>query len=337
VNGSGFVQGSRVSFNLNNMPTKLVSSSQLRAAIPASAIAIAGNPYVVVTNPDGSTSAALTFTVIPSLGTVTPPSLPAGSNALTLNVTGTGFAPGSVVLVNGSARVTVFESSNSLQATLLPSDLAQGGTLNITVMNPPPGGGISAVISFTVADYKVTPPSSDSPVLAGQTANFALTVASMDGTFSNPVTFGISPLTPLPADAIASFAPSATITPGATPQTVTLFITTMPHTAASVINFRRGPFPILMFNYLVGTVFVLAGLSLLASGDRVRRLARQLLLAMLMVATAGLVACGAVGGGPSSPPQPNPATGTPAGTYPITVTATSGGVSHSTTVTLTVM
>jgi hypothetical protein len=335
VNGSGFVQGSQVSFNLNNVSTTLVSSTQLTAAIPASAIAIAGNPYVIVTNPDGFTSVALTFTVNnpqPVGGSVS-----AGSNALTLNVTGTGFTQGTVVLVGGTPRVTTYMSSTLLQAALLPGDLSQGGTLIITVMNPPPGGGISAAISFTVANYSVTGPSSPSSVTAGQTANFALNVASVDGTFSNPVTFGISPLTPLPADATVSFAPSATITPGTTPQTVTLSITTMPHTAASVIHFPRGPLSGLPLLCLLGMGFALVGFWVRASDGRMQRLAPQLLLVLLLVSAAGLVACGAVGAGPSSPPQLNPATGTPAGTYPITVTATSGGVSHSTTVTLTVL
>ena len=337
VNGSGFVQGSQVTFNLNNMSTTLVNSTQLTAFIPASAIAIAGNPYVIVTNPDGSASVSLAFTVNnpqPGGGSVSPTSLPAGSAALTLNVTGTGFAQGSVVLVNGSPRVTTYVSSTLLQATLLPSDLAQGGTLNITVMNPPPGGGTTAVISFTVADYSVAPPSSTLPVTAGQTATFGLTVSSVDGTFSNPVTFSVSPL---PPGAAASFAPSSTITPGATPQIVTLSITTTPHTAASTINFPHGSHPVFPLLCLVGMFFALAGLWFRASGDRVQRLAPQLLLALLMVAAAGLVACGGAGTGTSPSTLLNTATGTPAGTYPLVVTATSGGVSRSTTVTLTVM
>jgi 6-phosphogluconolactonase (cycloisomerase 2 family) len=337
VNGSGFVQGSQVSFNLNNVTSTFVNSTQLTASIPASALAIAGNPYVIVTNPDGSTSVALTFTVNnpqPGGGSVSPPSLPAGSNALTLNVTGTGFAQGSVVLIGGNSRRTTYKSSTSLQATLLPSDLAQGGTLNITVMNPPPGGGTTGVISFTVADYSVTPPSSTPPVTAGQTAIFALTVSPSNGTFSNPVTFSVSPL---PAGATASFASSATITPGGTPQTVTLSITTTPHTTASTTFSPRGSWPVLPLLCLLGTVIGLAGLLLRASGGRVRCLAPQLLLVLLLVAAAGLVACGAVGSGPSSPPQLNPATGTPAGIYTIQVIATSGAVSHSASITLTVM
>ncbi len=296
-----------------------------------------GYPNVVVTNPGGLASVPVPFTVInppPGGGSVSPPSLPAGSNALTLNVSGTGFTQASVVLVNGSPRVTTFVSSTLLQATLLPSDLAQGGTLNLTVMNPPPGGGTTAVISFTVADYSVSPPSSTPPVTAGQTAMFALTVSSSHGTFSDPVTFSASPL---PAGTTASFSPSATVTPGAVPQTVMLSVATTPHNETSAIHLPSGFHPGLPLLFLAGVVFALIGFWLWVSGGRVQRLAPQLLLAMLLLAAGGLVACGAVGAGNSTAPQVNPATGTPAGTYLIVVNATSGGVTHTTTVTLTVM
>ena len=335
VNGSGFVQGSQANFNLNNVPTTFVNSTQLTAAIPASAIAIAGNPYVIVTNPDGFVSPSVTLPVSnpqPGGGSISPPSLPAGTLNLILNVTGTGFTPESVVLVNGNPRMTTFESSTLLQVTLLPSDLSHGGTLSITVSNPPPGGGTTADMSFRVSDFTVTPPSSAPPITAGQTATFALVVSSMDGTFANPVTFGVSQSTSMPAGTTISFAPSATITPGAAPQTVTLSITTMPHTAVSQIDS-----PVLRLLCLAGVLFSLAVLWGGVCAGQMRRLAPGILFALLLVAAAGLVACGAVGTGPSSSPQENPASGTPAGTYPIIVMATSGGVSHSATVTLTVM
>ena len=346
VNGSGFVQGSQVSFHLINVSTTFVNTTQLTAFIPASAIAIAGNPYVIVTNPDGSTSVAVTFAVInpqPGGGSVSPPSLPAGSNAFILNVIGTGFTPASVVLVNGQPRVTAYVSSTSLQATLLPSDLSQGGTLDITVMNPAPGGGASAAIRFTVTDFSVTSPGSSPPVTAGNTAPFALIISPSGGGFSDPVTLSLSSL---PAGATASFAPLGPITPGASPQTVTLSISTTAHTAGSTINFpyRSSP-PFRLLLGLVGVVFALVGFwSRTTTGGGAQRLAPQLLLALSMIAVAGMVGCGAVGAGPASPtpadPPPsqvNPATGTPAGTYPIIVTASSGGVTHTATVTLSVM
>jgi 6-phosphogluconolactonase (cycloisomerase 2 family) len=333
IDGTGFVQNSQVSFNLNNVATTFVSSVQLTAAIPASAVAVAGNPYVMVTNPDG-TSVRTTFTVNgnpqPGGGTVS-----AGANALTLIITGTGFISSSVVLVNGSPRPTTFESSTMLQATLSSSDLSQGGVLNISVMNPPPGGGTSGAIRFTAADYSVTAPASTISVSAGQTAQVSLTLSSTNAPFSYPVALSISQT---PPEATAAFLPSGPITPGDKPQTVTLSIATMPHTAALGTGIPLGG-PFILLPVLVGMILALAGL-MLCEPDRGRRgVAAQGLLALLLVMLAGLAACGGVvsGTSPQPQPQPNPATGTPAGSYSITVTATSGGVSHSTTLTLTVM
>lgn len=337
VNGTGFVQGSQVTFNLNNVATNLVNSNQLIALIPMSAIAIAGNPYVIVTSPGGVTSATLTFVVTPGVNSVVPSSLPAGSSAFTVNVAGKGFAAGSVVLVNGNSRVTDYVSSTLLMTTLLSSDLSKGGTLTMTVMNPPPSVGASTPIGFTVADFSVTPPSSDPRVAAGQTASFALTISPLNGAFTNPVTFRISPTTPLPAGATATFAPSATITPDAAPQIVTISISTTAPATASAPHFPRGDGPGWLLLGLAVMSFILAGFWFRSTAVQSPRFAPLIRLALLLAVVSGLAACSAVGVGTSRPSQSNPATGTPEGTYPLIVTATSEGVSHSVTVTLSVM
>jgi hypothetical protein len=64
------------------------------------------------------------------------------------------------------------------------------------------------------------------------------------------------------------------------------------------------------------------------------QVASQLLLVFLLVIVGGLIACGGVTG--SAAPAVNRATGTAAGVYSIVVTATSGGGSLSTTLSLTV-
>jgi hypothetical protein len=332
VNGSGFVPGSQISFNLINEATTFVSATQLTTFISASVIAIASNNYVIVTNPGGFASTALNFVVNnpqPIGGSVS-----AGANALTLNVSGTGFTQSSVVLGGGSPRNTIFVSSTLLQATLLPADLSQGGTLIITVVNPPPGGGTSSAISFTMPSFSLAGPVSPQAITAGQTANFALTLSSSNGTYPNPVTLSVSAL---PVGATASFAPSATIMPGATPNTDILSIATTPHVATSGNHiFRQNGRPrAFSVSFLGALGFFLVGTWLCASGKRACRLIPQLLLGFLLATGAGLVGCGAVGSEttPSastptpSPSQPNPTTGTPA----------SSNANVSTTVTLTVM
>ena len=63
------------------------------------------------------------------------------------------------------------------------------------------------------------------------------------------------------------------------------------------------------------------------------RWALYLPLALLILCAAFVVGCGGGGGGGGTPP-PGGMSGTPAGTYAITVTATSQGLVHTTTVTL---
>jgi len=345
VVGTGFAPNAVVSFNLTNQPTTFVSATQLRVSIPASAIAIAGSPVVIVTNPGTGVSVLATFTVNnppPSSGTVSPPTLSAGSSALVLAVAGTNFTTGSVVQVNGSARVTTFVSATLLQATLLSSDLAHGGTLVITVNTPPPGGGTTTAIVLPIADYSVSPVAAAAPVPAGQPANFSLAIAPSNGAFTNPITFSIAAGTVLPAGVNVTL-PSP-VTPGATPTNVTLSITT---TARSLVAPSRdfpGPIdtPIEKWFVVLGAIISLAvfGFSRRAKAKpafNLRSLAPKFVMVVLLGCALGLIACG----GTSSPSggsaqSTNPA-GTPAGTYPIGITATSGGVSHDTSVTLTVL
>jgi hypothetical protein len=70
-----------------------------------------------------------------------------------------------------------------------------------------------------------------------------------------------------------------------------------------------------------------------ACARRRRALAGVTLAAMLLLVALGLASCG---GGSSGTTTTPPVTGTPAGTYSITVTATSGSLSHQAVVTLNV-
>jgi hypothetical protein len=337
LTGTGFTASSVVTFKSSVVSSAFVNATLLQAAIPASDIAVAGTPLVTVANPGGSPSLVTSFFVnnpVPGASSLSPSSVPAGGAAVTLNVTGTNFTTSSTVLVNGSSRATTYVSSTSLNAALPAGDFSHGGTLNIMVNNPTPGGGTTSAISFTVADYSVSGPSTPTPpVAAGQPANFSLTVAPSNGAFSIPVTLMASGL---PTGATATFLPSATITPGSTPANVTLSITTMARSSVPPLDSPRGPGASWPSLYLIVAVLGAMGLALRVSTGRMRRLAPQFLLALLLVLAGGLVACGGVAGGGTSSQQVNQATGTPAGTYPILVTATSGGVTHTTTVTLTV-
>ncbi len=336
VTGTGFTPSSVVSFNLNNEPTTYVSSTQLQAAIPASAIAVAGTPFVTVANPGGSPPVVATFTVnnpVPGASSLSPSTVPAGYvPAAPLAVTGTNFNTSTTVLVNGIPRATTLVSSSSLNAALPASDFTHSGTLNITVNNPIPGGGTTPALAVVVEDFSVIVPVSSNSVVAGNPASYSLMVTPSNGSTANPVTFSISGL---PTGTTPTFSPSPTVPPGSKATTVTLSIATTPHSAAVPIKSPRMPSPFGPSLYLAALAVALMWLNLYALAGRVPRLAPQCLLVSLLLLIVGLIACGGAPG--SAAPPVNPATGTPAGTYSVVVTATSSNGSLSTTVTLTVM
>lgn len=79
-----------------------------------------------------------------------PASVAPGGGEFLLNVTGQGFAPDAALNWNGSPRVTIVNSVDSLQAIINAADVAKIGTASITVTNPAPGGGVSDVAFFPI-------------------------------------------------------------------------------------------------------------------------------------------------------------------------------------------
>src|SRR5437773_4064405 len=87
------------------------------------------------TAPSGSGSAAPTLT---SFGVLLPVPLIAGNAGFTTTVTGTDFLPGVSVLINGVPRPTILLTPTTIQVTIPPEDLAIGGLVKVTAMNPSP-------------------------------------------------------------------------------------------------------------------------------------------------------------------------------------------------------
>jgi len=87
---------------------------------------------------------------VPGLFSISPSHATQGGEAFTLILDGTGFASDSVVRWGGAARITHYVSDTQLTADIPASDLALGGPVNVTVLNPAPGGGESSPAVFTV-------------------------------------------------------------------------------------------------------------------------------------------------------------------------------------------
>jgi hypothetical protein len=166
VNGTNFVATSIVSINGANHPTTEVTSTQLAAQLSASDVANAAALQVAVFNPPvpnppagegpgGGSSNIVTFNVtnpLPTIGGISPGGATInGAVSTPITVTGAGFVPNSVVLINGSPRITSLTTSTTLTATLTAGDLSTSGEARIQVMNPTPGGGTSNILTFGIS------------------------------------------------------------------------------------------------------------------------------------------------------------------------------------------
>ncbi len=95
-----------------------------------------------------------------------PSTATAYGSAFTLTINGARFLPESRVRWNGILRSVTFVNGTLIRVDVTAADLAQPGTIGITVNNPEPGGGDSAPSNFVVAN-PVPALSSLSPNSAG--------------------------------------------------------------------------------------------------------------------------------------------------------------------------
>lgn len=157
VAGDNFVPRSIVQLDGSPLATNFVSGTELRATIPTAKLAVVGvlRLSVGTSPPGGGASKEVTLEVQNPGATLTgisPLSVVSDSGATTLTATGTGFVPGAKVLFGATELTTTFTSSTSLSATIPGSLLVGSGSVPVKVVNPPPGGGTSTDISFTVAN-----------------------------------------------------------------------------------------------------------------------------------------------------------------------------------------
>jgi hypothetical protein len=186
------------------------------------------------------------------------------------------------------------------------------------------GGKTMFNFTFTAgADFTLTPQAPTSvTVSAGSAANYTVAVAGVNG-FSSNVNLSCS----LPAAATTCSVTPTSVAPG---NNAAVKVTTTARAIFPPTGFRRRLDPRLKsLPYLLVAILMLALLSLLA---RTRRLRLAFMLPLATLLAFLLLQATGCGGGYSPPP----ATGTPAGTFTVTVTGTSGSVTHSTTVTLVV-
>lgn len=225
VNGTGFVVGAVVQLQNQNLATTFVSSSQVTAFVPASAISSPGQPILTVINPDGYNAGFDAFTVYPAgvnISGLDPPGLantmdppyPGTNPTFQITVNGSGFVSGAVVAWNGSPVMTTFVSFTQLTILVPVASLDSPGTATVTVVS---GGTTSNTVTFTIGP---SGPRITSTVPASATAGGAGFTLTINGTGFVPqstVTFNCNgTTTPLnttfvSAAQLTAFVPASTI------------------------------------------------------------------------------------------------------------------------------
>jgi hypothetical protein len=274
-------------------------------------------------------------------------------------------APVAVTLANiGGTSLTI---SNSSQVTITDANasdysIASGSTcvvssalvvnpggscvVNVTFRPSAPGPRVASLSIATTApgsphlvplggggaDFTIQPDlgSSAATVNAGQSANFSLSFSPVSGSSPNPsaITFAISGL---PTGASGAFSP-ASVPAASLPATIALVVTTTQRSVTLPPAPHRLPMPPISLFVFFGAAAVLAMWALMLERMHAIRWVRAcaMLAVVGLFATLGACSGGGGGGGGSG------SAGTPAGTSTLTVMATSGPVTRTTTVTLTV-
>ncbi len=307
------------------------------ASVSGSTLTITGAGTVMVAvdqagNQNYAAATEVTHSVLVNKGaasvglTVSPnPVLVQNAVTLTAMVTpSTGTPTGSVAFYDGATPLGTVNLNGGI-ATLGISSLASGSHSLTAVYS---GDGnfnsvTSAGVSELVQDFTLTTNSSSQTVQPGGTATYTFPVSLSGGTaLPAAVAFSVSGV---PTGFTATFNP-ASLAAGSPATNVTLTIA-VPQNAMLQRSMRPGE----------RLPLVALGILLLPWAGRIRRsrvwLRRLTVLAILLVGAAGLAtltACGGGSGGSGSSGGSTPQT------YNIAVTATSGTLSHSTTVTLTV-
>jgi hypothetical protein len=157
VTGSNFQSQAVVNWNSTALATTYNSATSLSAAVPANLAATGVLANIIVANPDGqaTSSSGVSSQVsvtnpAPTLTTVSPLALYAGSSDTSFTLTGTNFNASSIAMAGATALTTTLVSSTQLTAVVPAATLAPVGTLSLSVSNPTPGGGTSQSVSVTL-------------------------------------------------------------------------------------------------------------------------------------------------------------------------------------------
>ena len=305
ITGTAFTGATAISFNGAAASFTEGPPGTITTTVPAGATT---GPITVTTPGRGPLITTTRFTVTPALTSFAPATGPVGTG---VTITGTNFTGATAVSFGG--RSATFTVNNSGTVTTTVPFGATTGSIVVTTLD----GTATSATNFTVTPggppFGLTPTPSSQTVSAGASTNYTVTISRSAG-FADNLTFSV---TGLPAATTATFSPNPT-----TGNSSTMTVTTTARPA------QLAPWPALWpppANFSVRAwplAICLLVIVLLAYRERARRHIPRWVFATGAFAVLLCIGCG---GGGSAPPPPPP--GTPAGTFTVTVIATSSNSS----------
>jgi len=252
VTGTNFVNVTNVT--LNGYPVSnytVLSPTQLTFVVSTNS----STGRIAVTAAGGTATSTGTLVVtgnpvnpVPTITSLSPPSVPAGSGAFTLVITGTGFMPSSTVTFSGFPLPATYISPTQISVQL-PAG-ATVGVYPVVVTNPAPGGGSSTPFDFIVPPAPVPTITSFSPssAVAGTTVTVTGTnFVNVSSVLLNGYSVGsYTVLSPTQLTFVVSTSSStgriAVVTPGGTATSATnLTVTGNPTNPAPTITALSPP------------------------------------------------------------------------------------------------
>ncbi len=308
----------------------------------------AGSPQTVALSGSGTSAAAVGLA--PASLTFAAQVLQSSSSTQAATLVNTGNAPLAITSVTASGDFTEtntcgtgLAANDSCTISVSFTPTATGSrTGTLTVTDNASGSPQTVALSGQGADLTVAPgsgSSTSSTVAAGKSTSFALNFTPVNG-LTGTFTLACSGA---PTGATCTPTPASISLSGSAPVPVTVAVTTTARSLLTPLANPAGDPPAPAGREWEWGLALLALwlLSLVIRQGRAPRRARRWMITASALALFGLMAaCGGGGasssGGPSNNNQPSP-TGTPAGSYTLTVTATgSGGATRSTALNLTV-
>ena len=270
---------------------------------------------------------------VPTVGTV-PNETFAGNTptGATVTIPSTGFSDPNHCPLTIGATGGCSGSGSSVNCPFGTSTVTLTATNNgVTFTSPVP-------VQITVSNFKVGVSPASASAEAGQAASYNVTVAPQSGSFPGPIALGCSSL---PALSTCSFSP-ASVTPGTNAATSTLTLATTATSALRPSHFQGWKAPPPATEVLVGLLLLLVLLRRTKTDGspefripnpesrRIAYAACGILVAFLLLQ----ISCGSSESSGGGEIMVNP--GTPAGTYNIRITGTSGTLVQTASVTLVV-